>query len=125
MVTPPYRGINHIYIEGWHFRNSDNLGSNEIWLKNANIPQEVRVFHFVLNEDDYQKATGALDKILWPYSYSSKEVNEAEDLHERLKKAEGKLTIKDVKLNNLGIAKHVGMDYMKFDVEFYFPIDLQ
>src|SRR5690349_20426825 len=29
VVTPPYRGVNAIHIEGWHFRNSDNTGPNE------------------------------------------------------------------------------------------------
>ncbi len=29
VMTPPFRGMNHRYIEGWHFRNVDNSGRNE------------------------------------------------------------------------------------------------
>jgi len=38
VVTPAYRGVNDIYIEGWHFRNSDNTGPNEVGAKNVNAP---------------------------------------------------------------------------------------
>jgi len=64
VVTPPYRGINHLDIEGWHFRNSDNSGPNKLDEKNVNAPQEVRQFYFVLNDTDYQKAFDALQKML-------------------------------------------------------------
>ncbi len=60
VVTPPYRGINAIHIEGWHFRNSDNSGPNEPGRKNVNAPLELREFYFVLNEADYRSAFDAL-----------------------------------------------------------------
>ena len=60
VVTPPYRGMNALRIEGWHFRNSDNSGPNEPGPKNLNAPQELREFYFVLNEADYRSAFDAL-----------------------------------------------------------------
>ncbi len=121
VVTPPYRGINNIYIEGWHFRNSDNTGPNIVGPKNVNAPQEVREFDFVLNDSDYQKAFDALGKMMWSYSYSEQEVNEATIIHDKLSKGHGKLTIRDLKLNNLVAGKQAGIESMKFDVELNFP----
>ncbi len=121
VVTPPYRGINNIYIEGWHFRNSDNSGPNEAGPKNVNAYGEVREFYFVLNDADYKKASDALDKMLWSYSYSEQEVDEATAIHDNLSKGHGKLTINDLKLNNLVIGKQAGIESMKFDVELNFP----
>ena len=44
VVTPPYRGMNALRIEGWHFRNSDNSGPNEPGPNNVNAPQEHESF---------------------------------------------------------------------------------
>jgi hypothetical protein len=123
VVTPPYRGINHLYIEGWHFRNADNSGPNEAGPKNVNAPQEVREFEFVRNDADYQQAFDALQKMLWSYSYSPREVAEAGELHERLQKGKGVLTIQEMRLNNLEPGQQAGMDWMKFEVELTFPPD--
>jgi hypothetical protein len=68
VVTSPYRGINHIHIDGWHFRNKDNSGPDEVGPKNVNGPQEVREFYFVLDDADYRKAFDALQILLWQYS---------------------------------------------------------
>jgi len=44
-LTPPFHFVpNARSIEGWHFRNSDNKGLNEIGEKNVNAPQKVRAF---------------------------------------------------------------------------------
>ncbi|MCI0706667.1 MAG: hypothetical protein L0Y80_04170 [Ignavibacteriae bacterium] len=121
IVTPPYRGINHIYVEGWHFRNSDNSGPNDVGLKNVNAPGEEREFFFVLNTQDYQKAFDALQKLMWSHSYTQQEVDSAGRTHEQLPKGSGKLIVKELTLNNLEIGKHAGIDFMKFDVELTFP----
>jgi len=43
-LTPPWHFVpNPREIEGWHFRNADNTGSNE---GNVNAPQELREFIF-------------------------------------------------------------------------------
>jgi hypothetical protein len=123
VVTPPYRGVNPISIQGWHFRNSDNSGPNEAGPKNVNAPQEVREFEFVLNDASYQQAFDALQKMLWSYSYSPREVALAEELHERLKKGKGILTIQEMRLNNLEMGKQAGMDWMRFEVELVLPPD--
>ena len=121
VVTPPYRGINPIYIDGWYFRNSDNTEPNDAGPKNVNAPQEIREFCFVLNDADYQKAFDALQKLLWSYSYSNKEVKEAREFHENLSKGRGTLTIRDLKLRNLETGNQAGIDFMEFDAEFKLP----
>jgi len=121
VVTPPFRGINHLDIEGWHFRNADNTGPNEPGPKNVNAPGDIRKFYFVLNNSDYQKAGKALDRLLWPYSYSEQKVKEAEFILSKLKRGYGILTIQDLKLNNLMPGQQAGIDWMKFDVELHFP----
>ena len=120
VVTPPYRGINAIQIEGWHFRNSDNSGPNEPGPKNVNAPQDLRVFYFVLNEADYRSAFDALQILLWPYSYSKQQIDAAEGAHSKLRKGRGMLQIRDLKLDTLN-RKQAGIDRIAFDVELNFP----
>jgi hypothetical protein len=121
VVTPPYRGINTIHIEGWHFRNADNSGPNEPGRKNVNAPQKVREFYFVLDDGDYQKAFDALQILLWPSSSSKQQVDQAQNVHVKLLKGSGKLTIRDLKLNSLEAGKQAGIDAMTFDVELALP----
>lgn len=56
-LTPPFHFVpNPRYIEGWHFRNADNTGPNDVGAKNVNAPQHVRNFIFspmVGKEIDY------------------------------------------------------------------------
>lgn len=48
-ITPPLRfGVNHRDIEGWHFRNADNTGSND---GTVNAPQHDRIFLFAMSAD--------------------------------------------------------------------------
>jgi hypothetical protein len=121
VVTPPYRGMNALRIEGWHFRNSDNSGPNEPGPKNVNAPQELREFYFVLNEANYRSAFDALQILLWPYSYSKQQIDAAEGAHAKVRKGRGKLIIRDLKLNVLELGKQAGIERMTFDVELSFP----
>jgi hypothetical protein len=121
LVTPPYRGMNALRIEGWHFRNSDNSGPNDPGPKNVNAPQELREFYFVLNEADYRSAFDALQILLWPYSYSKQQIDAAEGAHAKVRKGRGKLIIRDLKLNVLELGKQAGIERMTFDVELSFP----
>ena len=116
IVTPPYRGVNALQIEGWHFRNSDNSGPNEIGPKNVNAPQELREFYFVLSEADYRTARDAVQILLWPYSYSKQQIDGAERAHANLPKGSGTLTIRDLELNTLDRGKQAGIDRVKFNV---------
>jgi hypothetical protein len=121
VVTSPYRGMNALHIEGWHFRNSDNSGPNEPGPKNVNAPQELREFYFVLNEPDYRRAFDTLQILLWPYSYSKQQIDAAEGAHAKVRKGRGKLMIRDLKLNALEPGERAGIDRMAFDVELTFP----
>jgi hypothetical protein len=120
VVTPPYRGMNPIQVAGWHFRNSDNSGPNEVGPKNVNAPQTLREFNFVVNAADYQKAFDALQVLLWQYSYSKQQIDEAESVHAKLSKGRGRLTIRDLELNTLDLGKQAGIDRMTFHVELNF-----
>lgn len=121
VVTPPYRGMNALRIEGWHFRNSDNSGPNEPGPKNVNAPQELREFYFVLNEADYGRAFDARRIFLWPYNYSKQQIDAAEGAHAKVRKGRGKLMIRDLKLNAIELGKQAGIDRMAFEVELTFP----
>jgi hypothetical protein len=121
VVTPPYRGINPIQIEGWHFRNADNSGPNEAGPTNVNAPQKIREFYFVINDADYSKAFDALQIMLWPYSYSKRQIDEAGDVHAKVAKGNGRLFIRDLKLNTLELGKQAGIERLVFDVELNFP----
>ena len=121
VVTPPYRGVNGLHIEGRHFRNSDNSGPNKPGPKNVNAPQQSRQFYFVLDDADYRRAFDALQVLLWPYTHSNQQIDEAENVHAKLVKGKGGLTIRDLKLNALEVGKQAGIDRMTFDVELTFP----
>ena len=121
VVTPPYRGMNALRIEGWQFRNSDNSGPNYPGPKNVNAPQELREFYFVLKESDYRRAFDALQLLLWPYSYSKQQIDAAEGAQAKVRKGRGKLIIRDLKLNVLELGKQAGIERMTFDVELSFP----
>ncbi|MCD4737874.1 MAG: hypothetical protein K8R89_01260 [Anaerolineae bacterium] len=117
VVTPPYRGMNARYIEGWHFRNSDNSGPNDA---SVNAPQEVRRFEFVLDQDNYEVAHEALGCLLWVCDDLSFE--QAADLHESTMKAAGILTITQMELGNLVLDELAWINQFNFKVELlYLP----
>jgi hypothetical protein len=121
VVTPPYRGINAIHVEGWHFRNADNSGANQAGANNVNAPQEVREFYFVLDGGDYRKAFDALQAMLWPHSFSQRQIDQAQSAHGKLSKGHGKLTIRGLTLYSLEAGKQAGINSMTFDVAFDLP----
>ena len=116
VVTPPYRGIIARYIEGWHFRSSDNTSPNN---GAVNAPQEVRRFEFVLDQDNYETAKEALGCLLWVCDDLSFE--QAENLHESTIKATGILTITEMELGNLVLGKRAWIEHFKFVLGLYFP----
>lgn len=121
IVTPPYRGMNSLDIEGWHFRNADNSGPNSADSLGVNAPQMTRGFGFVLNDSDYLKALAALQTMLWPGSATEDELVEASRIHNAIIKGEGTLVIRRLWLNNLVPGKQAGIDSMIFDVEIRLP----
>ncbi|HVO75798.1 MAG TPA: hypothetical protein VMT35_17355 [Ignavibacteriaceae bacterium] len=121
IATPPFHGINSLYIEGWHFRNSDNSGPNEAGEKNINAPQEIRQFSFVLDKESYERTAALLDTILYSGNNNNENLNKAETELKSMKKGIGRLEIVDMKLMNLKVGEKAGFEYMKFSVELNIP----
>ncbi len=121
VVTPPFRGMNHRYIKGWHFRNADNSGPNEPGAKNVNAPQKVREFAFVLNEGDHRVTSETLSQLLWPTNDWERE--EARRTFEavEMRTARGQLTIVDLALGNLIMGNRAWIDDMRFEVKLFQP----
>lgn len=120
IATPPFHGINAIYIDGWHFRNSDNSANNEAGEQSV-APQENRGFAFVISKKDYNYVSKLLDKILYPQNISEKEQEDATDEFFAYKKATGLLHIKKLKLGNLIVEKQAWIEKMEFSVDIQFP----
>lgn len=114
VATLPFRGINARYIEGWHFRNSDNSGENEAGEKNVNAPQHERDFCFFLNETDYQIAYYYLNNQLLA---SAEERQEIEKMYSLLKPRAGMLRINDLKLGNMTVNEQAWIEDMSFEIE--------
>lgn len=117
IVTPPFHGLNSLYIEGWHFRNSDNSGPNEAGEKNVNAPQQERAFCFVLNEEEYQAAYEWLNKQL-----SSSEAGGQPPVANQnvIEPRAGLLRITQLTLGNLNVGDHAWIESLEFEVELQF-----
>lgn len=104
--TPPWHFVpNPRYVEGWHFRNSDNSGPNELGSKSVNAPQEIRSFIF---SPEVGRTIDGPDARRHP---SHEEVQRIREF------GRGKLTIIEYRLNNLVPGKRAGFAWMKFRVE--------
>ncbi len=114
LATPPFHGMNSSYIEGWHFRNSDNSGPNEAGEKNVNAPQHERRFCFFLNEADYQIAYYYRNDQLLS---SDEERHEIQEKFRSLEAKAGTLNITHLELGNLLINERAWIEHMKFEVE--------
>lgn len=116
VATPPFHGMNARYIEGWHFRNSDNSGPNEAGEKNVNAPQHERRFCFVLKEEDYQTSYYQLNWQLLP----EEKQEENKKKFELVQRKSGLLTITTLELGNLEVGEQAWIEYMEFEVELDF-----
>lgn len=112
VATPPFRGMNALSIEGWHFRNKNNSAPND---GSLNAPQRVRPFHFVLNEENYQRASDLLKCILWPCT--DLDILDAIEMHQTIPIASGELTITQLELGNLVVGELAWIEYMEFEVK--------
>jgi len=109
-LTPPFHFVpNPRYIEGWHFRNSDNTGPNEIGETNVNAPQEVRDFTFS------PEVGRSIDG---PGSNSQPTSDDVERVRQF---GRGKLTILDYRLKDLGLGRRASFERMKFHVILSWP----
>ena len=127
-VTRPYRGPNALFIEGWHFRNSDNTAVND---GTVNAPQEQRGFFYLTNDADYQIAHIALaciinalcDEIIdaLPRPPNEQETRRlasdvAFEMHQSIPTATGRLIMTDLQLGNLTKDEYAWIERMSFDV---------
>jgi hypothetical protein len=119
VVTPPHRGINARFVEGWHFRNPDNTGPN---LGGVNAPQDRRDFHFVMTREDYRAAADALDQLLWRRAEDTDESRQhAMDIYDGVTRGEGTLRIHRLDLGNLVPGQQAWIDSMGFTAELCLP----
>ena len=119
IATPPYHGVNPVFIEAWHFRNADNTGPNE---GQVEAPAGIRDFSFVLNHAQYQKFLDALN--IWSGSNpdaTDKKRDAATDFLLNAPRRKGTLTITDMKLGGLEKGTRPWFESMKFNVDLCFP----
>lgn len=116
VATPPFRGINPSRIEGWHFRNADNTGSNKAGPKNVNAPQAERRFAFTTDEAGRRAAADALDILLWPGQRQAPDVEAAERRFRQTAKIGGSLLIEALELGNLAAGERAWIERMAFSV---------
>jgi len=121
VATPPFRGMNSRDIEGWHFRNADNSGPNEVGPKNVNAPGQVRDFRFVMGEADHRLALETLGRLLWPSGEGEREAagRVFETIESRM--SDGRLTIVELDLGNLEIGRRAWIGRMRFEIELFRP----
>ena len=117
IATPPYRGINPRYLEGWHFRNRTNTGPNE---GDVNAPQHERAFAFVLTPEDYRRAATAVDALLWGQRTDAAR-QDALDVLDRASRGRGTLRITNATLGNLVPGAQAWFETLTFDVELCRP----
>jgi len=117
IATPPFHGINPLYVEGWHFRNSDNSGPNRAGAKNVNAPQETRDFRFVADRKSFLTARAALEAVLWPGASSVREIAAARRRWNDTASGCGRLKITAMTLGNLRVGEKAWIDRMAFTVD--------
>lgn len=108
-LTPPFHFVpNPRYIEGWHFRNSDNTGPND---GSVNAPQEIR--DFIFSPEVGRTIDG-------PQSHSTGRLQDVEkvELFGR-----GRLTITDYRLTGVARGQQARMVSMAFTVCLTWPAD--
>jgi hypothetical protein len=119
IATPPYHGVNPVFIEAWHFRNADNTGPNE---GQVSAPADIRDFSFVLNRAQYNKFSDALN--IWSggdAGATEKKRDDATNFLLNAPRQAGTLTILDMKLGGLEKGTRPWFDSMKFNVNLCFP----
>ena len=111
LTTPWHFVPNPRYIEGWHFRNSDNSGPNAPGPKNVNAPQKIREFMF---SPEVGKTIDGRDSNGKP---------NPKELERVAAYGQGKLTILDYRLTNLAKSDRADFEWIKFKVEISWPKD--
>lgn len=109
VATPPFRSINSLQVEGWHFRNKDNTAPND---GSVNAPQEKRDFSFVLNKKDAGIMASAVQEFT-----SGKTL----DFISPVQTGNGEVTIHNLKLGNLKSDSLAWIDAIDISVTLRFP----
>lgn len=112
--TTPWYGPNPRYIEGWHFRNSDNTGPNELGEKNVNAPGILR--KRIIFSPEVGRSIGGPTAIAKPT---------LQELQRIASFGRVKLKILNYKLGNLVPNKGARIELMKFSVDISWPMQYQ
>ena len=117
VATPPYRSSNPRYLDTGY-----GISARQA------VDWSPRTFDFVLTEQDYEKLNGAVRILLWPYTYTEEEHDEAEKLWNEMltnRTGQGRLQIVDFRLGSAGAEDEVGwIESLKFEVELCLPKDV-
>jgi hypothetical protein len=106
VITPPRRsGANPRYIVGWHFRNLNNTGPNQVGPLNVNAPGLTREFIFALSVPAAEE--------LWKNPRHSAPVGS------------GHISVRDLRLDRLVPDKSAVIASMSFEVHLEWPPDSQ
>jgi len=104
-LTPPFHFVpNPRFLEGWHFRNSDNSGPND---GSVNAPQEEREFLFS------PEVGRSVDYPLTPAQATELGVF-----------ARGRLVVTSMELGNLRRGERAHLERLEFEVQLSWPSSL-
>ena len=114
VVTPPYR-----------FQNARYLDTSYSTTAQEAVQASPREFRFVLNCTDFKAERKRVDRVLWPYSYSNQEVDEALGKLRSSPLGEGRLWTEDYRItpgHKSAEGTELGaIHWIKFKVEIKFP----
>jgi len=116
IATPPFHGINPLFVEGRHFRNSDNSGPNRAGAKNVNAPQETRDFRFVADRKGFLIGRAALEVVLRSGASTGREIEAARRRWDGTASGCGRLKITALSLGNLRVGDKAWIDRMAFEI---------
>lgn len=105
VVTPPYRFSNPQYVD-----ISYGISAREA------VNHSPRTFSFVTNEKDFKTAGEAVDVLLWPSTYTKREVKEAKARLEAVPRAKGIFTITDASFKSVSGGKEE-IEHLAFQIE--------
>jgi hypothetical protein len=116
VVTPPFRSGNPRYLSTEYGNTAQEAVGNS--------PRE---FRFVLNCEDFKTEYSRVERVLWPYNYSEKDVEESLAKLGTSPTGTGLLWIKDSKFRpgekSTEPVKYGEIHWIKFEVEIKFPED--
>jgi hypothetical protein len=114
VVTPPYR-----------FQNSRCLDTEDGITAQGAVRWSPREFSFVMSCADFMMERRRVDRVLWPYTYSKQEVDDARAKLGSSPLGKGRLWVEDFKIapgHKSGAAEDLGaIHWIKFKVEIKFP----